>query len=71
MDSFPPLAPALPELILVAAACAALMAGVFRRGGGEGPATALVLAGMFAALAAVLVLRHLHPVRHGEGRRAP
>ena len=25
----------------------------------------------FAALAAVLVLRHLHPVRRGEGRRAP
>ena len=62
MDSFPPLAPALPELILVAAACAALMAGVFRRGGGEGPATALVLAGMFAALAAVA----LQPAGRGE-----
>lgn len=62
MDSFPALAPALPELILAASACAALMAGVFRRGGGEGPATAIILAGAVAALAAVA----LQPAGRGE-----
>ena len=53
MAEFPALAPALPELILLAGACAALMAGVFRPASGEGPAAALCLAAMLAAFAAV------------------
>ena len=53
MDSFPEMAPALAELILLAAACLALTAGVFRSGEGDRGASAICLAGMAGALAAV------------------
>jgi NADH-quinone oxidoreductase subunit N len=55
MTPFPDLMPAMPELIVLAAALVLLMVGVFRRGGGDGPATLIALTGMVAALAMVVV----------------
>ncbi len=55
MNDFPALAPALPELILLAGACLALMAGAFGRDSGDGVATPLALAAMLAALATVVL----------------
>jgi NADH-quinone oxidoreductase subunit N len=55
MTPFPDLMPALPELTLLAAALVLLMVGVFRRDGGDGPATAIALTAMVVALAVVIV----------------
>jgi len=54
MTSFPDLAPALPELILLATAILLLMVGVFRKGDDDGPATTFALVGMVLALVAVV-----------------
>ncbi len=54
MTTFPDLAPALPELILLATAIFLLMVGVFRRTDDDGPATSLALVGMTLALIAVV-----------------
>lgn len=54
MTSFPDLAPALPELILLGTAIILLMVGVFRRHDDDGPATTLALVGMTFALIAVV-----------------
>ena len=54
MDGFPDLLRAAPELILLAAACLALLVGAFRGDPREGPAAAIALAAMLAALAAVI-----------------
>ena len=51
MNAFPDLAPALPELVLLAAAVVILMVGVFRRSEdtSDDSATAIALLGMFGA----------------------
>ena len=53
MTAFPDLSPALAEVVLLATALVLLMAGAFRKGEGEGPASLIALAGMIIAFLAV------------------